>query len=77
MTRTIELPMFDVFDAMGWIISVQTSTEVKIKLAHLSMKGRTIHWSNLLRATEDDLTWEKLKLALIALYGGCKFENPF
>lgn len=48
-----------------------------MKLARLSMEGSTIHWFNLLMETEDELSWEKLKRALIARYGGRRLENPF
>lgn len=48
-----------------------------MKLARLSMEGSTIHWFNLLMETEDELSWEKLKRALIACYGGRRLENPF
>lgn len=48
-----------------------------MKLARLSMEGSTVHWFNLLMETEDELSWEKLKRALIARYGGRRLENPF
>lgn len=48
-----------------------------MKLARLSMESSTIHWFNLLMETEDELSWEKLKRALIARYGGRRLENPF
>ncbi|GAU17006.1 hypothetical protein TSUD_37640 [Trifolium subterraneum] len=51
--------------------------EMKVKLSRLSMEGATIHWFNLLLETEDDLSWVKLKKALIARYGGRRLENPF
>lgn len=41
------------------------------------MEGATIHWFNLLRETEDDLTWLKLKQALIESNGGRQSDNPF
>jgi hypothetical protein len=41
------------------------------------MEGATIHWFNLLLETKDDLSWVKLKKALIARYGGRRLENPF
>ncbi|MCI42423.1 retrotransposon gag protein, partial [Trifolium medium] len=50
---------------------------MRVKLSRLSMEGSTIHWFNLLLETEDDLSWEKLKKALIARYGGRRLENPF
>lgn len=48
-----------------------------MRLAKLSMEGATIHWFNLLRETEDELTWSKLKRALIERYRGRKSGNPF
>jgi len=50
---------------------------VKVRLAKLSMEGATIHWFNLLCETDDDLTWVKLKRALIDSYEGRKSDNPF
>ncbi|KAI5443500.1 hypothetical protein KIW84_012225 [Lathyrus oleraceus] len=47
-----------------------TSDAMRMKLARLSMEGAKIHWFNLLMETEDDLSWEKLKKALIARYVG-------
>jgi len=54
-----------------------TPDGMRVKLSRLSMEGSTIHWFNLLMETEDDLSWEKLKRALIARYGGRRLENPF
>lgn len=82
--KKVELPSFDCDDPVGWITRAETyfevqgiSEEVKVKLAKLSMEGPTIHWFNLLRETEEDLTWEKLKQALIERYGGRQSDNPF
>lgn len=41
------------------------------------MDGPTIHWYNLLCETEDDLTWLKLRRALIERYRGQRYDNPF
>lgn len=41
------------------------------------MEATTIHWFNLLCETEDELTWSKVKKALIERYGGRKSDNPF
>lgn len=38
-----------------------TLDELKIKLARLCMKGHTIHRFNLVRKSEEDLTWVKFK----------------
>lgn len=81
--KKVELPSFDGEDPVGWITRAETyfevqgtSEEVKIRLAKLSMEGATIHWFNLLRETEDDLTWLKLKQALMERYGGRQSDNP-
>ncbi|KAK2383962.1 hypothetical protein QL285_071364 [Trifolium repens] len=50
---------------------------MQVKLTRLSMESSTIHWFNLLLETEDDISLEKLKRALIARYGGSRLENPF
>ncbi|KAG6509177.1 hypothetical protein ZIOFF_034568 [Zingiber officinale] len=82
--KQVELPMFDGWDPMAWITRAEiyfevhnTSNEVKVKLAYVSMEGYTFHWFNLLNETEVNLTWEKLKPALIARYGRRRHENPF
>ncbi|KAE9602911.1 putative succinate dehydrogenase (quinone) [Lupinus albus] len=82
--KRVELPPFDGTDPVGWITRAETyfevqgtSEEVKVRLAKLSMEGATIHWFNLLRATEKDLTWARMKRALIDRYGGRQSGNPF
>ncbi|XP_058771346.1 uncharacterized protein LOC131644773 [Vicia villosa] len=82
--KKVKLPVFEGDDPVAWITRAEiyfdvqnTSEEMKVKLCRLSMEGATIHWFNLLLETEDDLSWEKLKKALIARYGGRPLENPF
>lgn len=82
--KKVKLPLFDGDDPVAWItraeiyFDVQNSADdMRVKLARLSMEGSTIHWFNLLMETEDALSWEKLKRALIARYGGRRLENPF
>lgn len=82
--KKVKLPVFEGDDPVGWITRAEiyfdvqkTSEEMRVKLARLSMEGTTIHWFNLLMETEDELSWEKLKKALIARYGGRRLENPF
>lgn len=82
--KKVELPPFEGDDPVGWITRAETyfevqqsSEEMKLRLAKLSMEGATIHWFNLLRETEDQLTWTTLKQALIERYGGRQSDNPF
>ncbi|CAJ2637620.1 unnamed protein product [Trifolium pratense] len=82
--KKVKLPVFDGDDPVAWITRAeiyfdvqQTPDEMRVKLSRLSMEGPTIHWFNLLLETEDDLSREKLKKALIARYGGRRLENPF
>ncbi|PNY15662.1 retrotransposon-related protein [Trifolium pratense] len=82
--KKVKLPVFEGEDPVAWITRAEiyfdvqhTTEEMKVKLARLSMEGSTIHWFNLLLETEDDLSWIKLKKALIARYGGRRLENPF
>lgn len=82
--KKVKLPLFEGEDPVAWITRAEiyfdvqnTSEDMRVKLSRLSMEGATIHWFNLLMETEDDLTWEKLKKALIARYGGRRLENPF
>lgn len=82
--KKVKLPVFEGEDPVAWItraeiyFDVQNAPEdLRVKLTRLSMEGPTIHWFNLLMETEDELSWEKLKRALIARYGGRRLENPF
>ncbi|PNX66761.1 pentatricopeptide repeat-containing protein [Trifolium pratense] len=82
--KKVKLPLFEGEDPVAWITRAEiyfdvqgTADEMKVKLSRLSMEGSTIHWFNLLLETEDDLSWEKLKKAMIARYGGRRLENPF
>ena len=82
--KKVKLPPFEGEDPIAWITRAEiyfdvqnTSKEMCVKLVRLSMEGSTIHWFNLLMETEDELSWEKLKRALIARYGGRWLENPF
>ena len=82
--KKVKLPLFEGDDPVAWITRAEiyfdvqnTTDEMRVKLARLSMEGSTIHWFNLLMETEDNLSWEKLKKGLIAQYGGRRLENPF
>jgi hypothetical protein len=82
--KKVKLPLFNGDDPVGWITRAEiyfdvqnTVDDMRVKLARLSMEGSTIHWFNLLMETEDALSWEKLKRALIARYGGRRLENTF
>lgn len=82
--KKVKLPVFEGDDPVAWITRAEiyfdvqnTTEEMRVKLARLSMEGSTIHWFNLLMETEDNLSWEKLKKSLIARYGGRRLENPF
>ncbi|GAU14480.1 hypothetical protein TSUD_250200 [Trifolium subterraneum] len=79
--KKVKLPLFDGEDPGAWITRAEiyfdvqnTSDEMRVKLSQLSIEGSTIHWFNLLMETEDELSWEKLKRALIARR---RLENPF
>jgi hypothetical protein len=82
--KKVKLPLFEGDDPVAWITRAEiyfdvqnTPEDMRVKLSRLSMEGPTIHWFNLLMETEDDLSWVKLKKALIARYGGRRLENPF
>ncbi|GAU48361.1 hypothetical protein TSUD_282420 [Trifolium subterraneum] len=75
--KKVELPMFDGDDPAGWISRAEvyfrvqgTTPAVKVDLAQLCMGGPTIHFFNSLLNEEEDLTWERLKGALVERYGG-------
>ncbi|KAJ9561664.1 hypothetical protein OSB04_006824 [Centaurea solstitialis] len=82
--KKVELPMFSGEDPVGWITRAEvyyevqnTPENVKVKLAKLAMEGATIHWFNLWYATEENITWERFKRAIIERYGGRQGGNPF
>ncbi|MCI44039.1 retrotransposon-derived protein PEG10-like, partial [Trifolium medium] len=67
--KKVKLPLFDGEDPVAWITHAEiyfdvqgTADEMRVKLARLSMEGSIIHWFNLLMETEDDLSWENLKV---------------
>lgn len=79
-----ELPGFSGFDPLGWISRAETYFEVhntdnnmKIKLSRLCMEGCTIHWFNIWRKSDENLTWGSLKQALMLRFGGMRYDNPF
>ncbi|MCI32237.1 retrotransposon gag protein, partial [Trifolium medium] len=41
------------------------------------MEGPTIHWFNLWRDSTEELSWENLREAMMARFGGGRLENPF
>ncbi|MCI20783.1 hypothetical protein A2U01_0041946, partial [Trifolium medium] len=70
--KKVELPVFDGDDPAGWISRAEvyfrvheTTPEVKVNLAQLCMGGPTIHFFNSLLNEEEELTWSKLKDALL------------
>jgi hypothetical protein len=75
--KKVELPMFDGGDPAGWISRAEiyfrvqgTRPEVKVQLAQLCMEGATIHFFNSLLNEEEEVTWDRLKEALLDRYGG-------
>ncbi|MCH97391.1 retrotransposon gag protein [Trifolium medium] len=75
--KKVELPMFDGDDPAGWISRAEvyfrvqdTSPEIKVSLAQLCMEGPTIHFFNSFLNEEEELTWERVKFALLERYEG-------
>lgn len=75
--KKVELPMFNGDDPVAWItwakiyFKVQeTSPKSRVNLAQLNMEGPTIHFFNSLLESEEELTWEQLKVELLERYGG-------
>ncbi|MCI56936.1 hypothetical protein A2U01_0078187, partial [Trifolium medium] len=75
--KKAELPTFTGDNPAGWISRAEiyfwvqdTSPAVKVSLAQLSMEGSTFHCFNSLLDEKPDLTWEKLRLELLWIYGG-------
>ncbi|PNX96069.1 retrotransposon-related protein [Trifolium pratense] len=73
----VELPAFDGEDPAGWISRAEvyfkvqdTDPEVRVNLAQLCTERSTIHFFNSLIGEEDELTWDRLKEALLERYGG-------
>ncbi|XP_058782209.1 uncharacterized protein LOC131656527 [Vicia villosa] len=82
--KKVELPVFTGDDPVAWITRAETyfevqriSRDVRIQLTKLSMEGPTIHWFNLWHDSTEELSWENLCEAMMARFGGGRFENPF
>jgi hypothetical protein len=70
--KKVELPSFNGEDPAGWISRAKiyfrvqdTTPELKVNLAQLCMEGPTIHFFNSLIGEDEDLSWTKLKEALL------------
>lgn len=75
MVKKVELRSFDGEDPVGWITCAETYLERYIgggedPMAKMSIEGATIQLFNLLRETNDELTWLKLNQALMERYDG-------
>ncbi|GAU46095.1 hypothetical protein TSUD_135270 [Trifolium subterraneum] len=75
--KKVELPLFDGEDPAGLISRAEIyfrvqeiQPKVKVNLAQHCMEGPTIHFFNSLLNENEDLTWERLKEALLERYGG-------
>lgn len=75
--KKVELPMFNGEDPAGWITRAEiyfrvqgTRSELKVDLAQLCMEGPTLHFFRALLDDDEQLSWEKLKEALLERYGG-------
>ncbi|KAL5136970.1 hypothetical protein HKD37_10G027421 [Glycine soja] len=75
--KKVELPSFTGEDPVGWISRAEiyfqvqeTSDEVKVRLAQISMENGTVHFFNLLLLENENLTWEELKYELMQRYAG-------
>lgn len=82
--KKVELPGFTSVDPVGWISRAKTyfevhntSDEMKIKLARLCMEGSTIHWFNLVRESEEHLSWDSFKRVFILHFTGSIYDNPY
>lgn len=50
---------------------------MKIKLTRLCMEGSTIYWFNLWHESDENLSWNNLKQALLLRFGRTRYDNPF
>lgn len=80
----VELPGFIGVDPVAWISRAETYFEVhntddamKIRFTRLCMEGGTIHRFNPWQESEENLTWNNLKQALMLRYGGTRYDNPY
>ncbi|RDX98964.1 Sorting nexin-16, partial [Mucuna pruriens] len=76
--RKVELLLFYETVRAKPCFEVQNTTEeVRVKLAKLSMDGPIIQFFKLLNEIENNLTLLKLKQAMIERYEGQRYDNPF
>lgn len=82
--KKVELPAFNRGDSVGWVPKAETyfpaqgsPPEMQVQLAQICMEGMTWHWFKILRDSDPQLDWEKLKRSLMDRYGDHDSGNPF
>ncbi|XP_047160384.1 uncharacterized protein LOC124830654 [Vigna umbellata] len=74
--RRVDLPVFEGFDAMGWIARAETvfetqgvKEEEKVRRAAISMEGSAGYWFRAWKEKAKNRSWNGLKEALVIRFG--------
>ncbi|KAL4590581.1 hypothetical protein LXL04_003515 [Taraxacum kok-saghyz] len=83
--KKVELPEFYGYDPQGWIqkaslyfdINGISSSELRVRLAQLSMTGVATHWFTIVKELYDPLLWDQLQSELLERFSGLDVQNPY
>ncbi|KAK1427816.1 hypothetical protein QVD17_16511 [Tagetes erecta] len=82
--KKVKLPEFSGFDPQGWIKKAklyfdlnETSEDVRLRLAQLSMVGVAQHWFTILTQVRDSLSWIEFEDELLRRFSGLSIHNPY
>ncbi|KAL4570019.1 hypothetical protein LXL04_025668 [Taraxacum kok-saghyz] len=83
--KKVKLPEFYGYDPQGWIqkaslyfdINGISSSELRVRLAQLSMTGVATHWFTIVKELYDPLLWDQLQAELLERFSGLDVQNPY
>ncbi|KAK1435415.1 hypothetical protein QVD17_01178 [Tagetes erecta] len=82
--KKVKLPEFSGFDPQGWIRKANlyfdinnTSDEVRLQLAQLSMIGVAQHWFTIITQVRPSLSWLDFQSELLQRFSGLEIQNPY
>ncbi|KAL4563179.1 hypothetical protein LXL04_027215 [Taraxacum kok-saghyz] len=83
--KKVKLPEFYGYDPQGWIqkaslyfdINGISSSELRVRLAQLSMTGVATHWFTIVKELYDPLLWDHLQAELLERFSGLDVQNPY
>ncbi|KAL4565288.1 hypothetical protein LXL04_029376 [Taraxacum kok-saghyz] len=82
--KKVKLPEFYGFDPQGWLQKASLyfdinaiPSDLRIRLAQLSMTGVATHWFTIVKELYDPLTWEQFQSELLQRFSGLDIHNPY